>query len=321
MTNVKTSPYNETAIEYMTAGWEPFIIPLGEKFPPPKGMTGRARVEEYDEFTATSKWMEGEHNIAVRLPKNIVGVDIDGKEGMDWYDEISEKLGVLPIEFAVTSRENPLREGFTAYFQIPDGREVMLAGIGKKIDLIRSHHRYSVVAPSIHPTGRIYRWIDTDGNNLFDIPEIWDSPLLPEKWVEYMCKPQISVETKMEKIRLPLFMNTQLIDESLNSSEICASMRSFASKDWMNETTSRHDSTLMKILKIASMSKSEHKGFNEAMKIVKKRWESAFSEEEKNRRNIDFEINSMISWSLENSKPFSKNCECGSRKQKRKYPF
>lgn len=311
------SPYREKAVEYMMNGWEPFPLPLGQKFPPPKGMTGKNREVEYDEYTATTEWLEGDNNIAVRLPEGVIGIDIDGREGMLSMQELQESLGELSFTFAITSREKPLEEGYTMYFRIPQGREVIFAGIGKKIDIIRSHHRYSVVAPSIHPEGRIYRWIDSEGSGIYDIPMLFDCEPLPEKWVEYLCAPLVTEETVVTKRESILFEAIHLDFET--SGKMCLSMKSFVKKPWLHDASSRHDATMMKILKLASMAKSEHKGFDEAIEIMRKVWVNAFHKEELERRNIGYEFDSMVRWALENAKPFSNNCRC--KKKTNNFPF
>lgn len=316
-TKASVSPYKDSAIEYMLNGWEPFPLPLGAKFPPPKGITGKSREVEYDEFTATTDWLEGDSNIAIRLPEGIIGIDIDGIEGMESIRELQGQIGELPFSFAITSREKPLEQGYTMYFRIPERREVLFAGIGKKIDIIRSHHRYSVVAPSIHPEGRTYRWIDNMGNGIYDIPMLFDCEELPEKWVEYLCAPMISEDTKVEKKESILFEAIHLDFET--SGSMCLSMKSFVKKKWIEDGSSRHDSTMMKVLKLASMAKSEHKGFDEAMEIVRKVWANAFHNDELERRNISYEIDSMIHWALENAKPFTSNCKC--KKKTNNFPF
>lgn len=311
------SPYRDNSIEYMMNGWEPFPLPLGAKFPPPKGMTGKNREVEYDEYTATTEWFEGDSNIAIRLPNGVIGIDIDGHEGVQSMHELQESLGELPFSFAITSRVNPLEEGYTMYFTVPEGREVLFAGIGKKIDIIRSHHRYSVVSPSIHPDGREYRWIDNDGNNLYEIPMLFDCEPLPEKWVEYLCAPMITEKTVITKKESILFEAIHLDFDT--DGKMCLSMQAFTKKVWMEDSGSRHDSTMMKVLKLASMAKSEHKGFDESIDIVKKVWVNSFHKDEIDRRNIGYEFESMVRWALENAKPFSNSCKC--KKRKSNYPF
>ena len=50
------------------------------------------------------------------------------------------------------------------------------------VDILQPGHRYSVVWPSIHPSGEMYCWYTPSGSTTSQIPHISDLATLPWKW-------------------------------------------------------------------------------------------------------------------------------------------
>jgi len=177
---------------YLEAGYTPLPLPVREKFPPPFGWTGSAKKNsgklpakgqcETWEKDGFGPWKAG--NIALRLPKNVIGIDVDmydGKEGRASLLAAEERWGPLPKTWKASSRADG---SGILLFRIPEGL-AWASEIGPGIEIIRWDHRYAVVCPSVHPaTGERYEWIEPDGNIAADyFPGIDELEELPDAWV------------------------------------------------------------------------------------------------------------------------------------------
>jgi Zierdtviridae DNA primase len=133
-------------------------------------------------------------NIALRLPKTIIGIDVDAygdKKGEETLERAEEAWGPLPPTFVVTSRDDGVSG--IRLFVVPEG--LAWPGElpqGKGVELLRWDHRYCLVAPSIHDqTGAEYRWwVEVDGDDgraleaSDEFPAPGDLPALPEAWID-----------------------------------------------------------------------------------------------------------------------------------------
>jgi hypothetical protein len=170
----------EVAHDLLVRGWAPLPIPARSKGAPPTGFTGYAG--KYPTATQLDSW-SWDGNVAIRLPPDVVGVDVDvyhgGSAGLD---ELQERFGMLPQTVWSTSREDGSGIGL---FRVPVGT-TLATDPAQGIDMIQAHHRYMVVWPSIHPEGRLYQWIDEQdqGEPLDGPPEPGDLPDLPWAWIE-----------------------------------------------------------------------------------------------------------------------------------------
>lgn len=184
--------YGAVAADYLAAGFAPLPLDPGTKWPPPEGFTGHhgdptpEQVEEWSRQNPTG-------NIALRLPADVIGIDVDHygatKRGLDELRTLEERLGSLPPTVISTSRENG--SGIRLYL-VPNGTK--LAGsLGASIEAIQRHHRYIVASPSIHPdTGQRYRWIEEGSGEVLDrVPRIDELPALPSVWLEEFSRPDL----------------------------------------------------------------------------------------------------------------------------------
>ena len=161
--------------EYRRKGWDVFPLPLGAKFPPPKGVTGyKAQPITDRDYKA---WEDEWANIGLVVPDGVVGIDYDGyKSGNS-----------LPADLPPTIRSTSRQDGSGIFlFRVPGGTRLngSVPGVG---EVIQRFHRYAVAWPSIHPEGRRYRWLDSDGNEA-EIPDVDDLPDLPEAWLERLAE-------------------------------------------------------------------------------------------------------------------------------------
>lgn len=176
-----TNPYEQYEF-YWDAGWRGILpLPYGQKSHPPTGWTGHHGVDT--SFPDCLTFLEdGQQNICLRMPANVVGVDVDhygDKTGGDTLTQLVEKFGALPPTIMSTSREDGI-SGIRLY-KIPVGS--VLPSKLDGIEFVQRHHRYAVVWPSIHPSGRTYQWIDERTGKPSDIPNVAELPELPPRWL------------------------------------------------------------------------------------------------------------------------------------------
>ena len=194
-----SAPYAAAAVAYLDRGWSPLPLPPGRKFPPPSGFTGAAGMDpsraDVGGWIAEGEYATGEGsltvgNVALRLPAGVLGIDVDhygAKTGADTIAEAETTLGPLPPTWRATSR--PDTPSGIRLYRVPEGlawRDL------PSVEAIHRGHRYAVVAPSIHPEGRGYVWVDPAGNVHTDAdsaPRPEDLPALPAAWVEHLSRP------------------------------------------------------------------------------------------------------------------------------------
>lgn len=170
--------------DYLAAGWNPFPLPLGAKYPPPTGVTGRgAPPVTASDIDAWAEDYPAPHNVGIRVPRNVVGIDVDAYDGkcgaktLAALESLWSPLPVAPMSSARGDGVSGIR-----FFRIPDEYDpshlerAILAVGGTGVEVIRHDHRYAVVSPSVHPSGASYCW-DTGS-----IPAIDDLPMLPREW-------------------------------------------------------------------------------------------------------------------------------------------
>lgn len=180
-----TGPYDATAADYLDRGWWPIPLPAGAKGPPPDGYTGAAgrpvTAADVADWTAERP----DANIALRLPRDVVGIDVDaygGKAGAASLAALEAELGPLPLTVRITSRTDGV-SGIRLYRNTSGA--VLKGAPAAGVEVVQYHHRYAVAPPSIHPdTGHPYRLLD-ERDDLAEaeaFPEPDDLPELPLTW-------------------------------------------------------------------------------------------------------------------------------------------
>lgn len=175
-----TSVFADAWRGYVDAGWSGVLpLPPARKEYPPSGYTGehgqwptRQRLERW----ATE---QPDGNIALRMPRDVIGIDIDAYKDPQVRARLEEVTGPLPPTWCTTSRVDG--SGIRLYrVPVPPSGTVWVNSPVPGVEIIQHHHRYAVVAPSLHPEGRPYRWVDEASGEIGDEPpEIDDLTELP----------------------------------------------------------------------------------------------------------------------------------------------
>jgi len=191
---------HEIALDYLDKGWNPLPIPYRKKERPPVGFTGaNGRLvtrDDIEEWTRHSNW----GNIAVRLPRDVIGIDVDhyGDHcGGDRIEEAERRLGGLPSTYASTSR--PHTASSIWFYRVPplSGGQRWKADPFPHVQIIQFGHRYAIVEPSVHPTTeRLYRWYDPTGEPIDAPPSVDDLTELPWAWIQELLESSPDNQTK-----------------------------------------------------------------------------------------------------------------------------
>jgi hypothetical protein len=221
-----TSPYADAFDAYWRAGWRGILpLPHGQKTPPPEGYTGYGGLEP--SYPDCAAWAEnGVHNIALRLPPTVIGLDVDAYDDKPGGETLHRLIGVhgpLPPTYLSTSRGDGM-SGIRLY-RVPAGTSFPTKLPG--IELIQNYHRYAVVWPSRHPNGQLYQWIDeTTGQPSITPPSLSAIPELPAAWVNGLV---IEGKQQAEKANLDVSQAAQIVG-LMREGEPCRHILSAAGK-------------------------------------------------------------------------------------------
>lgn len=179
-------PYAEAAWAYREAGWEGVLPVVGKDVNLPREFTGRNGGWPADQQVAAWVAGRGADNLVLRLPRDVLGVDVDaydGRIGLETMDWLAEQVGEpLPATWSSTSRRDGSR---IMLFRVPENVEwVSDLGRDSDVQVVRYGHRYAVAWPSTHPkTGQTYRWYRPDGAAADGPPSPGELAALPAAWV------------------------------------------------------------------------------------------------------------------------------------------
>jgi replicative DNA helicase len=185
------NPYADHAFAYRRAGWHgvlpiptpPAGTPPG-KGKPPAGYTGAKNADVYPSPADIQTWIDWDPergNIALRLPRTVLGIDVDaydGKAGAATLAKWEDRWGALPPTVMSTSRTDG---SGIRLFRVPE--RPSWRGEEGGVELIWHGHRYVIVWPSVHAEGRIYRWIDQRTGEVLERHPSIDLAELPDAWV------------------------------------------------------------------------------------------------------------------------------------------
>lgn len=294
--------YAQAAPYYRTAGWMQVIpLPEGRKTPPPTGFTGRSRkTVTPDQINLWAQWNPN-GNTGIVIPEGVLVLDIDSAQGhqvkadgVKNMQELTHELGTLPATFSSTAHgiHSPARHLF---YQAPKG-VAWKGGAIEGVDILQPGHRYSVVWPSIHPTGEQYQWYQPDGQPATHIPHVSELPMLPAEWVEYLRKPERTQPA-------PTSLNANMpATGGVRDPRMCKAINTFLNKTLANPAGkgSRHDTTLQAVWALVNFAQEGHRGALDAISQLKPRFiQEITPDRQGGEREAQHEWNSLFNGAMD----------------------
>lgn len=275
----RAGPYADAYLALWDAGWRGVIpLPYKRKMPPPDDLTGSRG--GWPSFPDVQAWSEGEPaNVALRLPDNVVGIDVDdylGKLGAATMRLASEQLGPLPPTWRSTSREHST-SGIYLY-RVPESL-VWPGQVGRDVEFIQCRHRYMVAPPSLHPNGGTYRWVRADGTTSIAPPTLDDLAHLPQPWIEaYAMKAPLPGEAVAP-------LDTAAVHALLDNAApgpLCRRMQQALTVS-LDEVQhgGRHSAALRATLRLVGLAGEGHAGVLVALDAFLPAWQQACSDSQR----------------------------------------
>lgn len=287
-------PYRDAAMEYCDAGWNP--LPLlgarGSKGTVPKGFTGYqgADVTRSD----VRRWIRsnGGSNVALRVPRNVIGLDLDNYASFTGEPDhkgrrdvrhpagtasaslaaLEAEHGPLPATLRVSSRFGDDYDGVsgTRFYRLPEeyadlaDQKVWRSGWGA-IDIVRWGHRQQVVWPSVHDSGRTYRYLDEEtGEVVADVlPSVDELPLLPETWCSALLRRRGPGGRALD------------LGDLLTEGEQCRAVRQAMERVMSDSQSGRHGAMLRGTARLVRLGEQGHEGVGQAMSELRSAYISA----------------------------------------------
>ena len=261
-----STPFKVSVHTYREAGWAGTLpLPEKKKWAPPTGTTGHSA--EDPNLPQIADWLASPStgNIALRMPENVLGIDVDAygaKRGAETLGEREFEWGELPPTYTVTSRSDGI-SGIRLY-RVPP-KMAWPGQVDDGIETIHRGHRYAVVWPSVHPEGSIYRWYDPDGEQCVRPPSPDDLPELPDEWLlgltgGKMADPAAKADVSLDEV------SQSLRDWARDGA--CAQMSSrvdsLVEKMSGPHTASRHDIMRDGLLPVLRLGQTGHAGLDDA---------------------------------------------------------
>lgn len=315
--------YAAAAPLYRAAGWMQVIpLPEGRKTPPPSGFTGRSRKPVTDEQVRFWSQSDPTANTGIVIPEGVLVLDIDAEQGHQvkadgakGISELSQELGALPATWSSTSHgiDSPARHLF---YKVPEGL-AWKGGAIEGVDILQPGHRYSVVWPSIHPSGEMYCWYTPSGSTTSQIPHISDLATLPWKWVDYLRKPEHTTPRPTS--------NTLISPETgTYDARMCKAINTFLHKTLSNPASkgSRHDTTLQAVWALVNFAQEGHRGAFDAISQLKPRFiQEVAPDRQGKEREAAREWASILSGAMEKVNGVQAHADpCGQSKIERMTP-
>ena len=251
--------WTDNALRYLKAGWHPFPLPTGQKFPPPAGRTGWNGSDlTEDEILADTDTTP--RNIGLRMPVGVIGIDVDeygSKHGAVELDKLLRGRK-LPRTWCSTNREDGVSS--IRFYRVREGTD-LLGILCPGVETVQRHHRYAVASPSTHPEGRTYRWLDPAGRESTEPPQVADLPELPPQLVREWTKPETGSARGTPKAR------DERVQEWLEDHSEGEPCRALAKelKDYLSASGSRHDAMVHTCMRLVNLATQGHRGGRQAL--------------------------------------------------------
>ena len=156
-----------------------FLLPSGEKHPPPSGATGSTAWRddcwwEEQAISAESASLSN-LNLGLKLSTGLIAIDIDSAStghAEDGFRSLRERSVEMPSTLGVTRHES-ISKGVTLIYSLStkgaDDFIASLPGTFEGIDRISSALRYLVIPPSIVRDAS-YKWVISDAREASSLP-------------------------------------------------------------------------------------------------------------------------------------------------------
>ena len=265
------TPYRDAAPVYRDAGWSGVIpLPYASKRLVLTGWTGHGGA--WPSFADVQAWCdsdaadEGGGNIALRLPPDVVGIDVDaysGKKGAATFAAAVAKWGPLPATWTSTARDDGISG--IQLFRIPEGLR-WPGELGPHVEIIYVGYRYLVVWPSVHPdTGGRYRWIRPDGLTSTVPPTPDDLPKLPPAWVAGITRGELAEEVRHADLGVDAVRGWIV---GHHRSGMCRAMRITLEKLLGELATGSAHESLSRLFGLARLAEQGHNGLVDALQVT-----------------------------------------------------
>lgn len=304
-------PYASAAYAYRDAGWAGVVpLPARQKHPPEKGYTGASGVDPDEE--QIDRWIaqDGARNLALRMPDGVIGIDVDAyprKRGAETLRAALSAWGPLGPTWRSSSREDDGVSGIR-FYRVPPG--VRLRGVVRVVDgravaddrgdsaadveIVQRHHRYAVVAPSIHPRGHPYCWWRPDGSRRpphGPLPSPGELPMLPERWLDAL---RVEDGRPARAERVPRGQH-----EILTGGQACSTVAQVLRDACAGCVGgSRHDNTLHDVLRLVRLGEQGHRGTEPALRTLRGAFIAALSGDRGGQGEAEAEFDRMLDGAL-----------------------
>ncbi|WP_278390901.1 AAA family ATPase [Stutzerimonas kunmingensis] len=177
----RRTPLFDDALAYRKARLE--LIPLRVRDKVPADRQWQAR--EYDGVQVMDRARREGLNLGVRLPADIVVVDVDPRNFPDGRDSLADLAASFGLDLSTAPHVltgNLDHPGHHYYFRKPKGTTLLDSVDGFEGIEFKSLGRQVVAAGSIHPSGGLYRWAPNS-------PPLYEMPDLPIQLMEKARRP------------------------------------------------------------------------------------------------------------------------------------
>lgn len=215
-----SGPYGIGAETYYLAGFSP--LPAKGKLLMATGASGRHPMAPFEKI---QYWIRvyPNANIALRLPENVIALDIDAyKDDLTRLDVLQTQLGTLPKTWNSDSRGGT---GGKLLYRIPTGTKWQ-SSIGG-ITVVQHTHRYVMAFPSYNrESDSKYLWYNgLNGSEVPDntIPSVDDLSELPDKWIKILEKHPTETYYNLEPqdIELDMFNDEEPCRYTMRLAQVC----------------------------------------------------------------------------------------------------
>jgi len=286
------NPYEVSALAYFGAGFSP--LPASGKLLAVKDASGRHPLVN---ITQINKWLNTHksYNVALRLPPNVIALDIDAYKGdLKRLEEVEAELGQLPITWNSDSRGG---KGGKLLYRIPKSvQSKRWRSNINGITIIQHTHRYVMVLPSYNRESESrYMWYQGLGGDIipdYSIPSIDDIAELPIEWALALKKDDQMVfgpNSEVDNFGLEIFNDDQVCTYMSMLMDMC--------KEKLIDSyeTGLHDTGISVIFTLLTAAVNGHAGVSDALDELSQTFCSATRP-----RDLGAEWNALLEWALAN---------------------